>query len=73
MASRGVDQVGHRVQVKDEGFFGGVAYVGSHLFASVKWIGVVLEMKRLGRTTAACRERDTLINCHDNFGIFVRQ
>jgi dynactin 1 len=36
-------KVGHRVQVKDKGYLGVVAYVGTTLFASGKWIGVVLD------------------------------
>ena len=35
-------KVGHRIQVKDKGHLGVVAYVGTTLFASGKWIGVVL-------------------------------
>ena len=71
MAESRLIKVGHRVQVKDKGFFGVVGYVGSTLFASGKWIGVVLD-EAVGKNDGSVQGK-RYFDCHDNCGIFVRQ
>ncbi|XP_078668164.1 dynactin subunit 1-like isoform X35 [Branchiostoma floridae x Branchiostoma belcheri] len=64
-------KVGMRVEVAGKGLVGTVAYVGTTMFASGKWIGVVLDEKK-GKNNGTVQGKK-YFNCDDGFGIFVRQ
>ena len=69
-SSRPVTQ-GCRVEVKDKGLYGTVAFVGSTLFADGKWIGVILDEPK-GKNDGTVKGK-RYFNCKENYGIFVRQ
>lgn len=71
MAEARFIKVGHRVHVKDKGYVGVVAYVGTTLFASGKWIGVVLD-DPVGKNDGVVQGK-RYFDCEENRGIFVRQ
>eukprot|EP00117_Sycon_ciliatum_P003059 scpid17986/ scgid8014/ Dynactin subunit 1; 150 kDa dynein-associated polypeptide; DAP-150; p150-glued len=64
-------KVGCRVEVKDKGLSGTVAYVGSTFFADGKWIGVILDEAK-GKNDGTVKGK-RYFTCKENFGIFVRQ
>jgi dynactin 1 len=64
-------KVGTRVEVIGKGVVGSVAYVGSTLFSSGKWIGVVLDEAK-GKNNGTVQGK-SYFKCEDGHGIFVRQ
>ncbi|XP_062605399.1 LOW QUALITY PROTEIN: dynactin subunit 1-like [Saccostrea cucullata] len=64
-------KVGTRVELTDKGLVGSVAYVGTTLFSSGKWIGVVLDEEK-GKNNGTVQGK-TYFTCDPNHGIFVRQ
>uniref|UniRef100_UPI00358F45E5 dynactin subunit 1 isoform X2 n=1 Tax=Myxine glutinosa TaxID=7769 RepID=UPI00358F45E5 len=64
-------KVGYRVEVIGKGHQGTVAYVGSTLFASGKWVGVILDEPK-GKNDGTVQNR-RYFNCDENCGIFIRQ
>ncbi|XP_078588230.1 dynactin subunit 1-like isoform X32 [Branchiostoma floridae x Branchiostoma japonicum] len=64
-------KVGMRVEVAGKGLVGTVAYVGTTMFASGKWVGVVLDEKK-GKNNGTVQGKK-YFNCDDGYGIFVRQ
>ncbi|KAK3094997.1 hypothetical protein FSP39_008880 [Pinctada imbricata] len=71
MADGKTVKVGSRVQLVEKGFIGTVAYVGTTLFSSGKWIGVNLDDAK-GKNNGTVQGR-SYFTCEDNHGIFVRQ
>ena len=63
--------VGQRVQIKDKGHVGVIAFIGMTEFASGKWIGINLDEK-LGKNDGTVKEKK-YFDCEPNHGIFVRQ
>ncbi|XP_039189757.1 dynactin subunit 1 isoform X4 [Crotalus tigris] len=64
-------KVGARVEVIGKGHRGTVAYVGATLFATGKWVGVILDEPR-GKNDGTVQGR-RYFTCEENHGIFVRQ
>lgn len=64
-------KVGCKVEVKDKGLSGTVAYVGTTLFAEGKWIGVILNEPK-GKNDGTVKGK-RYFTCKENYGIFVRQ
>uniref|UniRef100_A0A8D0G1V0 Dynactin subunit 1 n=1 Tax=Sphenodon punctatus TaxID=8508 RepID=A0A8D0G1V0_SPHPU len=64
-------KVGSRVEVIGKGHRGTVAYVGATLFATGKWVGVILDEAK-GKNDGAVQGRK-YFTCEENHGIFVRQ
>ncbi|XP_060076603.1 dynactin subunit 1-like isoform X2 [Ylistrum balloti] len=64
-------KIGTRVEVIGKGVIGTVAYIGSTLFSSGKWIGVILDDAK-GKNNGVVQGK-TYFTCEDNHGIFVRQ
>ncbi|CAG2065232.1 unnamed protein product, partial [Timema podura] len=64
-------KVNQRVEVTGKDVRGVVAYVGSTMFASGKWIGVVLDEPR-GKNNGSIQGK-TYFQCKENHGMFVRQ
>uniref|UniRef100_A0ACB8E915 Uncharacterized protein n=1 Tax=Sphaerodactylus townsendi TaxID=933632 RepID=A0ACB8E915_9SAUR len=64
-------KVGSRVEVIGKGYHGTVAYVGATLFASGKWVGVILDEAK-GKNDGIVQGRK-YFTCEENHGIFVRQ
>nr|XP_056711173.1 dynactin subunit 1 [Euleptes europaea] len=64
-------KVGSRVEVIGKGYRGTVAYVGATLFASGKWVGVILDEAK-GKNDGTVQGRK-YFTCEENHGIFVRQ
>uniref|UniRef100_A0A8B9G8F3 Dynactin subunit 1 n=1 Tax=Amazona collaria TaxID=241587 RepID=A0A8B9G8F3_9PSIT len=63
--------VGSRVEVIGKGHRGTVAYVGATLFATGKWVGVILDEAK-GKNDGTVQGR-RYFTCEENHGIFVRQ
>lgn len=64
-------KVGSRVEVIGKGYRGTVAYVGATLFATGKWVGVILDESK-GKNDGTVQGRK-YFTCEENHGIFVRQ
>lgn len=64
-------KVGSRVEVIGKGHRGTVAYVGTTLFATGKWVGVILDEAK-GKNDGIVQGR-RYFTCEENHGIFVRQ
>ncbi|KAM6441115.1 dynactin subunit 1 isoform 1-T1 [Liasis olivaceus] len=64
-------KVGARVEVIGKGYHGTVAYVGATLFATGKWVGVILDEAK-GKNDGTVQGR-RYFSCEENHGIFVRQ
>ncbi|XP_062894922.1 dynactin subunit 1-like isoform X1 [Mobula hypostoma] len=64
-------KVGSRVEVIGKGHRGTVAYVGATMFASGKWVGVILDDAK-GKNDGTVQGK-RYFTCEDNRGIFVRQ
>uniref|UniRef100_A0A670ZRS6 Dynactin subunit 1 n=1 Tax=Pseudonaja textilis TaxID=8673 RepID=A0A670ZRS6_PSETE len=64
-------KVGARVEVIGKGHRGTVAYVGATLFATGKWVGVILDEAK-GKNDGTVQGR-RYFTCEENHGIFVRQ
>ncbi|XP_071169051.1 dynactin subunit 1-like isoform X2 [Mytilus edulis] len=71
MADEKPIKVGTRVEVVGKGVTGKVAYIGSTLFSSGKWIGVICDGAK-GKNNGTVQGK-TYFTCEDNHGIFVRQ
>uniref|UniRef100_A0A671SAH3 Dynactin subunit 1 n=1 Tax=Sinocyclocheilus anshuiensis TaxID=1608454 RepID=A0A671SAH3_9TELE len=63
--------VGSLVEVIGKGHRGTVAYIGNTLFASGKWVGVILEEPK-GKNDGTVQGK-RYFTCQENHGIFVRQ
>ncbi|XP_067884131.1 dynactin subunit 1-like isoform X3 [Heterodontus francisci] len=64
-------KVGSRVEVIGKGHRGTVAYVGATMFASGKWVGVILDDAK-GKNDGTVQGK-RYFTCEDSHGIFVRQ
>ncbi|KAL2078997.1 hypothetical protein ACEWY4_024741 [Coilia grayii] len=64
-------KVGARVEVIGKGERGTVAYVGATLFATGKWVGVILDEAK-GKNDGTVQGK-RYFTCEENHGIFVRQ
>lgn len=64
-------KVGMRVEIVGKGLVGTVAYVGATMFASGKWIGVILDEPK-GKNDGTVQGKE-YFKCTENHGIFVRQ
>ncbi|CAH3122952.1 unnamed protein product [Pocillopora meandrina] len=64
-------KIGMKVEVVGKGLVGTVAYVGSTMFASGKWIGVILDEAK-GKNDGSVQGKE-YFKCAENHGIFVRQ
>ncbi|XP_075703312.1 dynactin subunit 1-like [Rhinoderma darwinii] len=64
-------KVGSRVEVIGKGHRGTVAFVGATLFATGKWVGVILDDAK-GKNDGNVQGRK-YFTCEENHGIFVRQ
>ncbi|XP_030628234.1 dynactin subunit 1 [Chanos chanos] len=64
-------KVGSLVEVIGKGHRGTVAYIGNTLFASGKWVGVILEEPK-GKNDGTVQGK-RYFTCRENHGIFVRQ
>ncbi|XP_027013797.2 dynactin subunit 1a isoform X3 [Tachysurus fulvidraco] len=64
-------KVGSLVEVIGKGQRGTVAYVGATLFASGKWVGVILDEPK-GKNDGTVQGK-AYFTCKENHGIFVRQ
>ncbi|XP_072533847.1 dynactin subunit 1 isoform X1 [Salminus brasiliensis] len=64
-------KVGSLVEVIGKGHRGTVAYIGNTLFASGKWVGVILEEPK-GKNDGTVQGK-RYFTCLENHGIFVRQ
>uniref|UniRef100_V9KA34 Dynactin subunit 1 n=1 Tax=Callorhinchus milii TaxID=7868 RepID=V9KA34_CALMI len=64
-------KVGSRVEVIGKGHRGSVAYVGATMFASGKWVGVILDQAR-GKNDGTVQGK-RYFTCQESHGIFVRQ
>ncbi|XP_077586851.1 dynactin subunit 1-like isoform X2 [Stigmatopora nigra] len=64
-------KVGSQVEVIGKGQHGMVAYVGATLFASGKWVGVILNEAK-GKNDGTVQGK-RYFTCRDSHGIFVRQ
>ncbi|KAK3590123.1 hypothetical protein CHS0354_041172 [Potamilus streckersoni] len=64
-------KLGTKVEVVGKGVVGTVAYIGTTLFSTGKWIGVVLDEPK-GKNDGTVQGK-TYFTCPENHGIFVRQ
>ncbi|XP_057716420.1 dynactin subunit 1 isoform X1 [Corythoichthys intestinalis] len=64
-------KAGSLVEVIGKGQRGTVAYVGATLFASGKWVGVILDEAK-GKNDGTVQGK-RYFTCRDGYGIFVRQ
>ncbi|XP_022072512.2 dynactin subunit 1 isoform X1 [Acanthochromis polyacanthus] len=64
-------KVGSLVEVIGKGQRGTVAYIGTTLFASGKWVGVILDEPK-GKNDGTVQGK-RYFTCEENHGIFVRQ
>ncbi|XP_067837142.1 dynactin subunit 1-like, partial [Heptranchias perlo] len=64
-------KVGSRVEVIGKGHRGTVAYVGATMFASGKWVGVILDDAK-GKNDGTVQGK-RYFTCEESHGIFVRQ
>ncbi|XP_069578637.1 dynactin subunit 1-like isoform X2 [Brachyistius frenatus] len=64
-------KIGSTVEVTGKGQRGTVAYIGATLFASGKWVGVILDEPK-GKNDGTVQGK-RYFACEDNYGIFVRQ
>ncbi|KAF7666140.1 hypothetical protein LDENG_00116810 [Lucifuga dentata] len=64
-------KVGSLVEVIGKGQRGMVAYIGTTLFASGKWVGVILDEPK-GKNDGTVQGK-RYFTCEENHGIFVRQ
>lgn len=64
-------RIGMKVEIVGKGLTGTVAYVGATMFASGKWIGVILDEAK-GKNDGTVQGKE-YFKCPDNYGIFVRQ
>uniref|UniRef100_A0A3B4VHP2 Dynactin subunit 1 n=1 Tax=Seriola dumerili TaxID=41447 RepID=A0A3B4VHP2_SERDU len=64
-------QIGSVVEVTGKGQRGTVAYIGATLFASGKWVGVILDEAK-GKNDGTVQGK-RYFTCEENHGIFVRQ
>ncbi|GAB1603614.1 dynactin subunit 1-like isoform X4, partial [Argonauta hians] len=64
-------KVGTRVEVIGKGVYGQVAYIGTTLFSTGKWVGVVLDEPK-GKNNGTVQGK-TYFQSPENHGIFVRQ
>lgn len=64
-------QIGNVVEVIGKGQRGTVAYIGATLFASGKWVGVILNEAK-GKNDGTVQGK-RYFTCEENHGIFVRQ
>lgn len=64
-------KVGSLVEVIGKGQRGTVAYIGNTLFASGKWVGVILDEAK-GKNDGTVQGK-RYFTCQENHGIFVRQ
>uniref|UniRef100_A0A672N7A2 Dynactin subunit 1 n=1 Tax=Sinocyclocheilus grahami TaxID=75366 RepID=A0A672N7A2_SINGR len=64
-------KVSSLVEVIGKGHRGSVAYIGNTLFASGKWVGVILEEPK-GKNDGTVQGK-RYFTCQENHGIFVRQ
>ncbi|XP_041073584.1 dynactin subunit 1-like isoform X3 [Polyodon spathula] len=64
-------KVGSRVEVIGKGYRGTVAYIGATLFATGKWVGVILDDAK-GKNDGTVQGK-RYFTCEENHGIFVRQ
>ncbi|KAK3741300.1 hypothetical protein RRG08_034345 [Elysia crispata] len=71
MAALAPIKVGTRVEVVGKGVIGTVAYIGTTVFSSGKWIGVILDEAK-GKNNGTVQGK-TYFSCADEHGIFVRQ
>uniref|UniRef100_A0AAQ4Q655 Dynactin subunit 1 n=1 Tax=Gasterosteus aculeatus aculeatus TaxID=481459 RepID=A0AAQ4Q655_GASAC len=69
MSSAGT--IGSIVEVTGKGQRGTVAYIGATLFASGKWVGVILDDAK-GKNDGTVQGK-RYFTCEENHGIFVRQ
>lgn len=63
--------MGSLVEVIGKGQRGTVAYIGTTLFASGKWVGVILDEAK-GKNDGTVQGK-RYFTCEENHGIFVRQ
>lgn len=63
--------MGSLVEVIGKGQRGTVAYIGNTLFASGKWVGVILDEAK-GKNDGTVQGK-RYFTCEENHGIFVRQ
>ncbi|XP_067379402.1 dynactin subunit 1-like isoform X2 [Channa argus] len=64
-------KIGSIVEVTGKGQRGTVAYIGATLFASGKWVGVILDEPK-GKNDGTVQGK-RYFQCEENHGIFVRQ
>ncbi|XP_030018057.1 dynactin subunit 1-like isoform X4 [Sphaeramia orbicularis] len=64
-------KIGSTVEVTGKGQRGTVAYIGATLFASGKWVGVILDEPK-GKNDGTVQGK-RYFTCEENHGIFVRQ
>ncbi|XP_022068515.2 dynactin subunit 1-like isoform X1 [Acanthochromis polyacanthus] len=64
-------KIGSTVEVTGKGQRGTVAYIGTTLFASGKWVGVILDEPK-GKNDGTVQGK-RYFTCEENHGIFVRQ
>ncbi|XP_072315553.1 dynactin subunit 1-like [Eucyclogobius newberryi] len=64
-------KIGSIVEVTGKGQRGTVAYIGATLFASGKWVGVILDEPK-GKNDGTVQAK-RYFTCEENHGIFVRQ
>uniref|UniRef100_A0A3P8XBM3 Dynactin subunit 1 n=1 Tax=Esox lucius TaxID=8010 RepID=A0A3P8XBM3_ESOLU len=64
-------KVGSLVEVIGKGHRGTVAYIGATLFATGKWVGVILDEAK-GKNDGTVQGK-RYFTCQENHGIFVRQ
>ncbi|XP_029310308.1 dynactin subunit 1-like isoform X7 [Cottoperca gobio] len=64
-------KIGSTVEVTGKGQRGTVAYIGATLFASGKWVGVILDEAK-GKNDGTVQGK-RYFTCEENHGIFVRQ
>uniref|UniRef100_A0A3B3WDL4 Dynactin subunit 1 n=1 Tax=Poecilia mexicana TaxID=48701 RepID=A0A3B3WDL4_9TELE len=63
-------QIGSKVEVTGKGQQGTVAYIGATLFASGKWVGIILDEPK-GKNDGTVQGK-RYFSCEENHGIFVR-
>ncbi|XP_014867577.1 PREDICTED: dynactin subunit 1-like isoform X3 [Poecilia mexicana] len=63
-------KIGSKVEVTGKGQQGTVAYIGATLFASGKWVGIILDEPK-GKNDGTVQGK-RYFSCEENHGIFVR-